>query len=214
MRIVRKERPKHDDGDLFYVQHRENLVQTQTTQSLRRRIIPYLIFGVIVASGTVFVKQQYGTSLSDARSIVQALQGKKALSEGELRDLVASQKLNVYWVGSRENTKYVLSSYPDGKQFVRYLPAGKGLSDLAATYIVVATYPLKSAFNVGKSAAKAAKSAGFINIDGHAISYTSDHPGSVYIGLKKADFQVEIFDPVPGLALVSASTAGLIRKIE
>lgn len=214
MKIVRKESSQHDDGDVFYVERRENLELTQPPHSLRRRIIPYLIFGIIVASATMIVKQNFSTSLTDARSIVEALQGKKALSEGELRDLVASQKLTVYWIGTRDKTKYVLSSYPDGKQFVRYLPDGKGLADLSANYVVVATYPLKSAFVVGESAAKATNGAGFINIDGHAISYTSEHPGSVYVGLKNADYQVEIFDPVAGQALISASTAGLIRKVE
>lgn len=214
MKIVRNEQPKDDDEDVFYVARSDAALSAPPNKSLGRRISPFIVFGIAISLATVGVMKFLEDSPADTQSIVLALQGKKVLDEKSLRNLVVSQKLTAYWVGPRENYKYVISPYPNGQAFIRYLPAGKGLADKAPNYLVIATYPLQDAFSVTAKTAAGINGVGFTNVDGHAVFYRSTQPGSVYVGLRDADYQIEIFDPVAGQALVSASTAGLLRIVE
>ena len=52
-----------------------------------------------------------------------------------------------------------------------------------------------------------------ITADGNAVYYDSRDPKNVYVGLKGADIQVEIFDPRPDQALAAALLQGNIQKI-
>ena len=213
MRIVRNERPKEDDGDVFYVARAENDLVPQPKTSKAKRASSFVIFGILVVFATISVLKYTGDAPEDTRSVVLALQGKKALNDKELRKIVIAQKLTTYWVGARDDYKYALSAYPNGQVFVRYLPKGKGLDDTSATYMVIATYPQKNAFAITKENASGINGVGFVNLDGHAVYYKTTQPASVYIGLANENYQVEIFDPIAGQALVSASTAGLLQKI-
>jgi hypothetical protein len=213
MRIVRKERPKEDDGDVFYVARTEKELVPHPKKSATRRLTPFVIFGIVICLATITMLKVMGDSPQDTRSVVLALQGKKVLDEKALRKLVTGQNITAYWIGARDKYKYTLTALPDGNAYVRYLPNGKGLGDTSATYMVIATYPLKNAFSITKANGKATDGVGFINLDGHAVYYKTTQPASVYVGLRGANYQIEIFDPVAGQALVSASTAGLLQKI-
>jgi hypothetical protein len=214
MRIVRKERPHEDDGDVFYVARTEKDLVSHPKKSTTRRVTPFVIFGIVICFATITALKIMGDSPQDTRSVVLALQGKKVLDEKALREIVREQKITAYWVGSRDKYKYTLTVLPEGNAYVRYLPNGKGFEDSAATYMVIATYPLKNAYSITKANGKATDGVGFINLDGHAVYYKTTQPASVYVGLRGASFQVEIFDPVAGQALVSASTARLLQRIE
>ncbi|MBC7464197.1 MAG: hypothetical protein H7227_08050 [Actinobacteria bacterium] len=214
MKIVRKGHPNEEDADVFYVERAEKSLVAHHRKSAGRRVAPYLIVAIVIALGTITFQKYLGDSPQDTRSIVLALQGKKVLDEMALRDLVVSQELTAYWIGPKENSKYALSSYPDGQIFVRYLPDGKGLADTSATYLVIATYPQKDAFVTTQIRANDLNAVGFTNLDGHAVFYSTTRPASVYVGLRDVDFQVEIFDPTAGRALIAARTAGLIRQIK
>ena len=214
MKIVRKEHPKDDGGDVFYVARTDKTVATRSQKSVGRRVSPFVVFGVLIVLATIGVLKYLGDSPENTRSTVLALQGKQVLDEKALRNLVISQKLTAYWIGARDKYKYAISSFPNGQVFIRYLPNGKGLEDTSPTYLVLGTYPLKKAFSVTKKTSAGANGVGFTNVDGRAVYYNTTQPASVYVGLNDADFQVEIFDPVAGQALVSASTAGLLRRIE
>jgi hypothetical protein len=213
MKIERKEQPA-DDGDVFYVERAENRSPVATAvRSSRRRFIPYLILALVISAGTFGVEKYLNHSGLDVATVALALQGKKALSEEMLRDIVKSEGLTVYWIGPRDGDEYALSSYADGQIFVRYLPSEKALADKSASYTVIGTYPLYDAFSVTKSAGSSTNGVGFINTEGNAVFYSTVRPASVYVGLQDLNYQVEIYDPVAGQALVSASTPGLIEKI-
>jgi len=214
MKIIRRGNPDEENADVFYVERAEKRPMANAKKSIGRRLVPHLIVGIVIVLATISVQKYLEDSPQDTRAIVLALQGKKALSEEDLRNLVLSQDLTAYWIGPKTNYKYVLSSYPDGQVFIRYLPDGKGLEDTSANYLVVATYPQKEAFVTTQVQANDENGVGFTNLDGHAVFYSTTRPVSVYVGLRDADFQLEIFDPIEGRALVSARTAGLIRLIQ
>ena len=134
------------------------------------------------------------------------MQGKVAMSEQELRDIVLSQRLTVYWAGPLDDTKYALITNKSGSTFVRYLPKGSGINDTTTSYRVIATYLQKGAFSVTQAAGGVVGNVGFTNVDGNAVFYVKTRPTNVYMGIKGRDVQIEIYDPgidqALGLALI------------
>ncbi len=133
------------------------------------------------------------------------MQGKVAMSEQELRDIVLAKKLTVYWAGPLDENKYALIE-KGGSTFVRYLPMGNGINDTTTSYRVIATYLQKGAFSVTQSAGQVVGNVGFTNVDGNAVFYVKTRPTNVYMGMKSQDVQIEIYDPgidqALGLALI------------
>ena len=156
---------------------------------------------IILAVGSYFFLT-HNTKKTDELKI----QGKVAMSQTELRDVVASKHLTVYWAGALADTKYALITNKSGSVFVRYLPNGSGLNDSTTSYRVIATYNQKGAFGITKSAGGTVGNVGFINVDGNAVFYVKARPTNVYLGIKDKDIQIEIYDPgidqALGLALI------------
>lgn len=132
---------------------------------------------------------------SNANNNPLNVQGKVALSEHQLRDIVNAKHLTVYWAGPVEGAKYSLVAEKPGQSFVRYLPGGRGLSDTGNTFRIIATYTEKNAFLVTQSAGAQLGNVGFANIDGNSVFYVKTAPRDVHMGIKGKDLQIEIFDP-------------------
>jgi hypothetical protein len=62
------------------------------------------------------------------------------LSESGLETLANSLDRPIYWVGPQPRVAYELTSAPDGRIFLRYLPAGSKAGG-AGRYLSVGTYP-------------------------------------------------------------------------
>lgn len=142
------------------------------------------------------------------------IQGKVALSAGELRDVVLARKLTVYWAGPQEGAKYALTSTGAGIAYVRYLPGGVGINDTKTAFRAVGTYTQKNAFAVNQATGAQEGNLGFINSDGNAVFYTKSRPTNVYIGIKGKDIQVEIFDPGVDQALGLVLIRGQVVQIK
>jgi hypothetical protein len=185
------------------------VIQTPTP-SRGKKMVRTLIFVIIIglAAGGYFLIQHTKTVGGTAQT-----QGRTALSETELRDLVVAKHLTVFWAGPMAGAKYTLTVATPGIVYLKYLPGGVGLNDTKTLYRVVGTYAQKSAFTVARNAAAAPGSVGFLNADGNAVVYTSSRPSNIYIGIKGKDFQVEVFDPTAGQALGLVLIAGQIRQI-
>lgn len=141
-------------------------------------------------------------------------QGKVALTEQELRDVIAAKKLTVYWAGPLTGAKYTLIATTPGIVYVRYLPGGVGLNDTKTLFRAIGTYAQKNAFSVSESAGRADGNVGFISADGNAVFYAKGRPTNVYIGIKGKDIQVEVFDPVVDQALGLVLVRGQITLIK
>lgn len=147
------------------------------------------------------------------KSDTQKIQGKVAMDEKELRAIVHTKHLVVYWAGSLAGYKYALIAEKPGSAFVRYLPNGQGLNDETMAYRVIATYALKGAFSATQAAGAEVGRVGFTNVDGNAIFYTTTRPTNVFMGMRDKDIQVEIFDPGVDQALGLALIHNLIQPI-
>jgi len=108
---------------------------------------------------------------------------------------------------------YTFNHLASGQNFVRYLPNGNGLLDLAQNYRVIATYQVANAFQTMQTAGKLATGVSVTNPDGSLLYYAKATPLHVYLAYKGLALQIEIFDPTPGVSLKLASTPGLIKTV-
>ncbi len=177
------------------------------------RKVFFTIIGFLVIGVLVFVGIQYGLHLNRTKDM-KATSGEVALSRGELRDVVRSKHLNVYWVGPVEGNKYSIFVPKTGVAVVRYIPPGASVTDASPSFRLVATYVQKDAFATTQLAGAKEGNLGFINIDGNAVFYVKTRPTNVYVGIKGHDVQLEIFDPGQDQAVALALFRGQIQQIK
>lgn len=161
----------------------------------RKRSRPLLVIGsffsILILGIAGYLIISHFSNSNDADKTA----GKVAMSADELRSVVLSKHLNVYWAGPMTGAKYALIANKSGSTFVRYLPNGNGINDTTTSFRVIATYPQKGAFLITQSAGGVTGNVGFTNVDGNAVFYVKSRPTNVYMGLKDKDIQIEIFDP-------------------
>lgn len=218
MRIERKTN-KVDEGDVFYVEPKAD--RSPATGMKKRglyRLTPFVIAVICIAvfciaAITVVVIKYTSPQHLGVQFALKAADGKVALTERQLRDVVVGEGLTVYWLGPEDGALYTLISVNANQIYVRYLPGGQGLNDAGANFRVIGTYASKDAFTITQNEAKTANSVGFINSEGNAIYYNTNRPLSVYVGLKNSPNQIEIFNPTARQALFEALTPGTLKKI-
>jgi hypothetical protein len=137
----------------------------------------------------------------------------KAVTPTELRQLSASLGQPIYWAGPAPSMTYEVSQNADGSIYVRYLPEGTAVGD-ATEHRTIATYPLPDAFDQTTSLADDA-GMGQIELDDGGVAVFPEARGAknVYVAYPDLDYQVEVFDPVPGAArrLVTAGRIAPVR---
>ncbi|MDP1719441.1 MAG: hypothetical protein Q8L08_00335 [Candidatus Nanopelagicaceae bacterium] len=179
----------------------------------RKRGKPFYLLITLVLVAILGATSYYFLSRTTRDTDSLKIQGKFAMSEQELRDIVSAKKLTVYWAGPLEDTKYALIAINPGSRFVRYLPKGNGLNDSTTSYRVIATYVQKDAFLVTQSAGGVTGNVGFTNVDGNAVFYVKSRPTNVYMGIKDKDIQIEIYDPGIDQALGLSLIHNQIKQI-
>ncbi|MCX6429685.1 MAG: hypothetical protein NTX12_01705 [Actinobacteria bacterium] len=177
-------------------------------------MIPYLvtaiIFSLISFSVTFVINKQQRAK----EEVLLVIHGGKSVDEAELRRVVSEKKLTVYWVGPEKGFRYVLNAAVTSSISLRYIPEGSSLGDNKVAYREIGTFVSANAFKVTQQAATLENGVGFVNVDGNAVYYDSRDAKNVYIGLKDADIQVEIFDPRPDQSLAEALMQGRVQKIK
>lgn len=182
-------------------------VLTKRGKSTMRIVVAFVI--VILGVGGYLLISHKVNSGGDLAKI----EGKVALSEQELKDVVAAKKLTVYWAGPQTGAKYTLIATTPGIAYVRYLPGGVGLDDTKTLFRAIGTYVQKNAYSVSLAAGRADGNMGFTNSDGNAVFYSKARPSNVYVGIKGKDIQVEVFDPVVDQALGLVLVRGQISLV-
>lgn len=205
---------KVDEADVFYVEPRLNHgLAARTKRNGIRRFIPFLITALFAAGLTFGIVKYTTPEHFGLQFVLKASNGKVALTEKQLRDIVVGEGLTVYWLGPEDGARYTLISVNQHQNYVRYLPGGQGLNDVGANFRVVGTYEAADAFKITQNEASTANGVGLTTSDGNAVYYNTTRPLSVYVGLKGTDDQIELFNPTAGQALADARTPGLIRRI-
>lgn len=171
------------------------------------------IVSLIVITGLVFGGYYLGTHRKKPNQIL-LLQGRVALSEKGLRDIVEKYHLTAYWIGPVSGDQYSIFVPKAGVAVVRYIPAGASVIDASPSFRLVATYVQKDAFATTQTDGAKVGNLGFVNIDGNSVFYVKTRPTNVYVGMKGKDVQLEIFDPGQDQAVALALFKGQIQQIK
>jgi hypothetical protein len=113
-----------------------------------------------------------------------------AASPAELKAL----GYRAFWLGPVKGTTYELTRTPNGRVYVRYLPAGVRVGTPKA-YLTVATYPVNGAFAATRTAAQRNGSVAITVPGGGIAFYARTRPASVYVAFPNGHDQIEVFDP-------------------
>ena len=179
----------------------------------RRSFFLYLIAAILFSVLGSVAGHVLGSKEKAANTVPRViLPGAQTMNEEQLRALVVAKGLMVYWLGPRTGATYVLNTSLVNGISLRTI-SDSASSNTIQTYYEIGTFISPNAFTLTQKAATQPNGVGFINADGNAIYYDARDPNNVYIGLKNADVQVEIFDPRPGQALAAALLQGNIQKI-
>jgi hypothetical protein len=119
-----------------------------------------------------------------------------ALTGDELKDFAGSLNQPVYWAGPNRADRYEVTQTPDGRVYVRYLPAGAEVG-AQGSYLTVATYPHQNAFAATRAVARNAIP---VDVRAGVAFYTAENPGNVYLAFPGLRYQIEVFHPRPSLA--------------
>jgi len=139
--------------------------------------------------------------------------GQTALTESELISAVKSTGIPVFWIGASAGAKYAYNNLAEDQNFIRYLPGGTGIADTAENYRIIGTYADVNAYQTMQKAAESNTGVSAVNPDGSIVFYSKATPLHVYLAFKNLPYQIEIFDPVPGVALKLATTPGILKTI-
>lgn len=139
--------------------------------------------------------------------------GQAALTESELISAVKTAGVSVYWLGSTAGAKYAFNNIAEDQNFIRYLPGGNGVADTAQKYRIIGTYKDVAAYETMQKAAESSTGVSVTNPDGSIVYYAKATPLHVYLAFKDLPYQIEIFDPKPGVALKLATTPGILKTI-
>ncbi len=179
-------------------------------------VFAILITAIISSAATFVLTNQYSsTTLAQEGQISIAAQasGGVALTEAELIAVVKKLNITVYWTGPMKSAKYTLNTSTVGQVYVRYLPNGKGLSDTAPNYRVIATYDVSDAFSVTQAASNQPGGIALISPEGAAVFYKKISPTNVYLASVNSGNQIEIYDPGVNVSIDLANTSGALKLI-
>jgi hypothetical protein len=190
----------------------QELGQTKILQS-RKGVA--LVTAVITMVLTLGFSSLFATNPLDTTTLAARISGGVALSESELKDVVSKLGETVYWSGPERGAKYTINAQNVGAIYVRYLPGGKGISDTAPKYRVIATYKEANGFDATLAAGNQANGVSVTRPDNTGvIYYNKTTPTNVYLAYKALPYQIEIFDPSAEVALALANDDTKIQTVK
>jgi hypothetical protein len=135
--------------------------------------------------------------------------GPIAYSPRGLRILSAKLNQPIYWMGTKTGYTYEVTRTSDGKVYIRYLPPGVKVGAKGSSYLIVATYPYRRAFQ----ALKAVQDGKGHPIRGGGLAVVQQgYSQSVHVAYPRVNYQVEVYDPSPKTSL-SVALSGSVRPV-
>ena len=154
-----------------------------------------MVITALLSVTAVAVADVYSAIRSKATQNGLALLGLSTLSESQLRHIVVSNHLTVYWGGSQENTEYLLNASNPSAIVLTMLPIDRPPKGIRATYPQITTYIVDNAFQVVLSGGGNPDVHGVLMPSGNSLYYSSENPDVAYVGIPGRNIEVEVFDP-------------------
>jgi len=177
-------------------------------------VLGVVVLAALVAVSVLLIGRGSGSSgLSTLTTTATTRQvtplGPLAASPAVLATIAKAAGQPVFWTGTQAGYRYELTRTSAGDVYVRYLPHGAKVGNRQADYRVVGTYPYAGAL----AALEAYRGGKRTSLPGGGVvlSTTTD-PKSVHIAYPGLDYQIEVYDPVPGRALQLA-LAGRVTRV-
>lgn len=162
---------------------------------------------------TLSISSLFAPNPMDTTTLAARISGGVALTESQLKEVVAEIDQKVYWAGPMRGAKYTINAQNFNSIYVRYLADGKGISDQTPKYRVIATYKEANAYNSTLSAGNQANGLSFTKPDGRVVYYNKQVPTNVYVAFKGNPYQIEIFDPEAKTSLAIANSESDLKLI-
>jgi hypothetical protein len=137
----------------------------------------------------------------------------KEASVDDLREVADSAANPIYWIGEQDGKTYELTVSEEGNVFIRYLDPDVEVGSRDVASLTVGTYPVKDAYGALRKIARRPGSVVDETPDGGLVVAGKDNPSSVYIAYPGADYQIEVYDPDPAVALETA-TSGAVEPVD
>lgn len=166
-----------------------------------------LLVWLVVRGGDSTTSARTTTTTATTRSVTPL--GPVAATPATLATFAKALKRPIYWAGPLPGDTYEFTETSAGNIYVRYLPKGVRVGDPRAAFRVIATYPYADALARLRALAG---STGVRLSGGGLLVPSARYPKSVHMAYPGSAFEIEVFDPVPGLARTIA-LSGRIRPI-
>ncbi len=115
----------------------------------------------------------------------------------------------IYWVGPRRGYTYELTETSSAYVYVRYLPPGVRVGDKRANWLIIATYPFANA----EARLKEIAHGGGATLPGGGFELPdASYPDSVHLAFPRENYEVEVYDPSPGIARAVAAS-GTVKPV-
>ena len=127
-----------------------------------------------------------------------------------LRTVAAAVGHPVYWAPGEKTATYELTKTPDGRLFIRYLPADVQIGDPRPNFLTIGTYPQENPLASVQQGAKR-KGAVTKELPGGGLSVSqSDRPTSVFFAYPESKVLIEVYDPTANRAATLVSSGAIL----
>jgi hypothetical protein len=162
-------------------------------RSLGVRVSAVVVFLVGVGAAVFLVLHQ-----NSSKSVERA--PASGMTAAQLSKLPTTLGHVVYWAGVQSGYTYEVTRTADGSVYIRYLPPGIEPGDANPNYLTIGTYPVKSPVAAVRALAKRAGASPLKLSGGGTAAEDAAHPDSVYVAYPGSIYEIEVYEPVPGLA--------------
>jgi len=182
-------------------------VNRQPMSSMQIRVVVLVVLAVVV--GVVLWLVLGHSSKGKHHGKTYKTIGPIAFSSKNLKQESHFIHTRFFWAGPQQGDTYEFTRDRNGYLFVRYLPHGIHPGAKGAHYLIVVTYPFPGGYQALKHQAKSNALPG----PDQSIVFQRPHDKkSVLMAFPGQDYQIEVFDPSPAVALATARS-GKIKLI-
>lgn len=177
------------------------------------RVVLLLLVAILSTSGAVFLGIFHRTSGTSSIEVALKLNGLTEMTQSQLRKIVTSNHLQIYWAGPEKDARYLLNATNRAAIVLTILPPLNVGRSTRASYSEITTYVVKDAFEAVLNGIQDEGGSGFLNPDGNSVFFRASAPRDVYVGLRGRDIEIEVYDPAYGMSLQIAMGVGTLRPI-